>query len=109
MAEYLTKYGYAPDQEAMGRALELIASNLENVASEQNSGSTHEASNATQGQNNEGKENRENRHNRNFRQSRHNDRRRVGGYGKRANNGDNTQHAGSKPEGANNKPTPKQE
>lgn len=35
MAEYLTKYGYAPDQEAMGRALELIASNLENVASEQ--------------------------------------------------------------------------
>ena len=35
MAEYLTKYGYAPDQETMGRALELIASNLENVASEQ--------------------------------------------------------------------------
>ncbi|MBO5876498.1 MAG: deoxyribose-phosphate aldolase [Bacteroidales bacterium] len=35
MAEYLTKYGYAPDPEAMGRALELIASNLENVASEQ--------------------------------------------------------------------------
>lgn len=35
MADFLTKYGYAPDQEAMGRALELIASNLENVASEQ--------------------------------------------------------------------------
>ncbi|MBR6815787.1 MAG: hypothetical protein IKM69_08330 [Alistipes sp.] len=81
----------------------------ENVASEQNSGSAHEASNGTLGQNNEGKENRENRHNRNFRQSRHNDRRREGGYGKRANNGDNTQHAGGKPEGANNKPTPKQE
>ena len=35
MAEYLTKYGYAPDQEAMGRALELIASNLDELASEQ--------------------------------------------------------------------------
>ena len=35
MADYLMKYGYAPDQEAMGRALELIAANLENVASEQ--------------------------------------------------------------------------
>ena len=35
MAEYLTKYGYAPDQEAMGRALELIASNLDKLASEQ--------------------------------------------------------------------------
>ena len=35
MAEYLTKYGYAPDQEAMSRALELIAANLENIASEQ--------------------------------------------------------------------------
>lgn len=35
MADYLTKYGYAPNQEAMGRALELIASNLENIASEQ--------------------------------------------------------------------------
>ena len=34
MAEYLTKYGYAPDQEAMGRALEFIAANLENLASE---------------------------------------------------------------------------
>ena len=33
--DYLTKYGYAPDQEAIGRALEIIAANLENVASEQ--------------------------------------------------------------------------
>lgn len=32
--DYLKKYGYAPDQEAIGRALEIIASNLENVASE---------------------------------------------------------------------------
>jgi len=32
---YLEKYAYAPDQEKMGRALEIIASNLENVASEQ--------------------------------------------------------------------------
>ena len=32
---YLEKYAYAPDMEAMGRALELIALNLENVASEQ--------------------------------------------------------------------------
>ena len=35
MAEYLTKYGYAPDQEAMGRALNLIAASLEGLASEQ--------------------------------------------------------------------------
>ena len=35
MAEYLTKYGYAPDQEAIGRALEIIASGLEGLASEQ--------------------------------------------------------------------------
>ena len=35
MTDFLTKYGYTPDQEAMNRALELIASNLENVASEQ--------------------------------------------------------------------------
>ena len=35
MAEYLKKYGYAPDQEAMGRALELIASSLDDLASEQ--------------------------------------------------------------------------
>ena len=33
--DYLSKYGYTPDQEAMGRALELIAANLENIASEQ--------------------------------------------------------------------------
>lgn len=33
--DYLTKYGYAPDQEAIGRALEIIAANLENIASEQ--------------------------------------------------------------------------
>jgi deoxyribose-phosphate aldolase len=35
MIDYLKKYGYTPDQEAMGRALEMIASNLDNVASEQ--------------------------------------------------------------------------
>ena len=35
MTDFLTKYGYAPDQEAMNRALELIAANLENIASEQ--------------------------------------------------------------------------
>ena len=33
--DLLTKYGYAPDQEAIARALEVIASNLENVGSEQ--------------------------------------------------------------------------
>lgn len=33
--DYLTKYGYAPDQEAIARALEMIAANLDNVASEQ--------------------------------------------------------------------------
>lgn len=33
--DYLSKYGYAPDLEGMGRALEMIASNLDNVASEQ--------------------------------------------------------------------------
>ena len=33
--DFLTKYGYVPDQEAMGRALELLASNLDKVASEQ--------------------------------------------------------------------------
>ena len=32
---YLEKYGYTPDQEAISRALGLIAANLENVASEQ--------------------------------------------------------------------------
>ena len=35
MTDFLTKYGYTPDQEAMNRALELIAANLENIASEQ--------------------------------------------------------------------------
>ena len=35
MTDFLTKYDYAPDQEAMSRALELIAANLENIASEQ--------------------------------------------------------------------------
>ncbi|MBE6251704.1 MAG: deoxyribose-phosphate aldolase [Bacteroidales bacterium] len=33
--DYLGKYGYAPDMEKMGRALEIIAANLDNVASEQ--------------------------------------------------------------------------
>ena len=35
MVDYLNKYGYTPDQEAIGRALEIIAANLENVASDQ--------------------------------------------------------------------------
>ena len=35
MTDFLAKYGYTPDQEAMSRALELIAANLENIASEQ--------------------------------------------------------------------------
>ena len=35
MTDFLTKYGYTPNQEAMSRALELIAANLENAASEQ--------------------------------------------------------------------------
>ena len=34
MIDYLGKYGYAPDSEAMGRALEMVAANLENIASE---------------------------------------------------------------------------
>ena len=33
--DYLGKYGYTPDSEAMGRAIELIASNLDKIASEQ--------------------------------------------------------------------------
>ena len=33
--DFLSKYGYTPDQEAISRALDLIANNLENVASEQ--------------------------------------------------------------------------
>lgn len=35
MTDFLSKYGYAPDQEAMSRALELIAANLDTIASEQ--------------------------------------------------------------------------
>ena len=33
--DFLTKYGYAPNPEAMSRALDLIAANLDKVASEQ--------------------------------------------------------------------------
>lgn len=33
--DYLTKYDYAPDSDAIARSLEIIATNLENVASEQ--------------------------------------------------------------------------
>ena len=33
--DYLSKYGYTPDQEAIGRALDVIAANLEKIASEQ--------------------------------------------------------------------------
>ena len=33
--DFLTKYGYTPDQEAISRALEIIAANLESIASEQ--------------------------------------------------------------------------
>ena len=33
--DFLTKYGYAPNQEAMTRALDMIAANLDKVASEQ--------------------------------------------------------------------------
>ena len=33
--DYLSKYGYTPNQEKIGRALDIIAANLENVASEQ--------------------------------------------------------------------------
>lgn len=35
MMDFLTKYGYAPDQEAISRALDIIAANLDKVASEQ--------------------------------------------------------------------------
>ena len=35
MVDYLNKYGYIPDREAIGRALDIIAANLENVASDQ--------------------------------------------------------------------------
>ena len=33
--DYLSKYGYTPNQEKIGRALDIIAANLDNVASEQ--------------------------------------------------------------------------
>ena len=33
--EYMAKYGYVPNQESISRSLEMIAANLENVASEQ--------------------------------------------------------------------------
>lgn len=32
---YSEKYGYAPDREAIGRAIEMIAANMENIATEQ--------------------------------------------------------------------------
>ena len=32
---YSEKYGYAPDREAIGRAIDMIAANMENIASEQ--------------------------------------------------------------------------
>lgn len=30
---YLEKYGYAPDREEIGRAIEMIAANMDNIAS----------------------------------------------------------------------------
>lgn len=35
MKDYFAEYGYTPDKEAMGRSLDLIAANLENMASRQ--------------------------------------------------------------------------
>ena len=35
MTDFFAKYGYAPDQETMSRALELIATNLDHIACEQ--------------------------------------------------------------------------
>lgn len=32
---YLDKYGYTPDSEAIGRAIEMIAANMDNIASDQ--------------------------------------------------------------------------
>ena len=32
---YLEKYGYKPDRDAIGRAIEMIAANMENIATEQ--------------------------------------------------------------------------
>lgn len=34
MIDYLSKYGYTPDQDAISRALELIAANIEGISSE---------------------------------------------------------------------------
>lgn len=33
--DYLNKYGYTPDNDAIGRAIEMIAANMDNIASEQ--------------------------------------------------------------------------
>ena len=33
--DYLKKYGYAPSSEAIGRSLEILAANLDKIASEQ--------------------------------------------------------------------------
>ena len=33
--DYLKKYGYAPSQEAIGRSIEILAANLDKIASEQ--------------------------------------------------------------------------
>ena len=33
--KYSEKYGYAPDRDAIGRAIEMIAANMENIATEQ--------------------------------------------------------------------------
>lgn len=33
--DYLDKYGYAPDRDEIGRAIEMIAANMDNIASEQ--------------------------------------------------------------------------
>jgi hypothetical protein len=89
----------------------------ENNISEQKNAVAANPANEAQPQKSEGKEqggqpreNRENRNNRNFK-PRHNDRRRDGTNGKRANNGndgDKAQHTTPRQEGANN-PTPKSE
>ena len=33
--DYLNKYGYTPSSEAIGRSLEILAANLDKIASEQ--------------------------------------------------------------------------
>lgn len=33
--DYLNKYGYTPDNDAIGRAIEMIAANMDNIASDQ--------------------------------------------------------------------------